>query len=283
MPGIIWLASYPKSGNTWTRAFLANYLDNRNKPVPINELPNFIFGDNLAAHYAQLAGVAEEAVDDALVAAWRDRVHHWLANAKPHDVFVKTHSLVGVANGKPLITPQATAGAIYIIRNPFDAAVSFANHYQVTVSRAVEIMTTPDQILPKNAGQTSQFIGDWGQHVKSWTKAQGLTMNIMRYEDMVSAPQNTFGGLIKFLGMKTDKQRLRRAIKFSSFKELKKQEEKEKFVESRPDGKTKFFRSGGVGGWRDEFRDEDIQRMIDTHHGLLTEFKYLDEKGDLTI
>ncbi|MEJ2083836.1 MAG: sulfotransferase, partial [Acidobacteriota bacterium] len=38
MTGIVWLASYPKSGNTWLRAFLMNFLDPGKRPVDINQL-----------------------------------------------------------------------------------------------------------------------------------------------------------------------------------------------------------------------------------------------------
>lgn len=284
MPGIIWLASYPKSGNTWTRAFLANYLADRKTAVPINELPNFCFGDNMASHYTELSGKAEEEIDPETVAEWRERVHLWIANAKaPQDVFVKTHSLIGVMEGRALISPAATAGAIYIVRNPFDVAVSFASHYQVTPSRAVEIMTERDHYLPPSSGQVIQFIGDWSQHVRSWTTVPGLTRHVMRYEDMIAAPKKAFQALVEFLGMPEEKQRLRKAVKFSSFKELSRQESKEKFVESRPDGKSKFFRSGQSGGWRAVLSDDDTARLVDAHRDLLLQFGYLTEDGNITV
>jgi len=283
LPGIIWLASYPKSGNTWTRAFLANYVENGKTAVPINELPNFAYGDNMASHYATLSGLPESEIDHAVVAEWRERVHLWLANAKPHDVFVKTHSLIGLLEGRPLITPAATAGAIYIVRNPFDVAVSFANHYQVSTGRAVEIMTEPDQYLPASSGQVEQFIGDWGQHVRSWTTVPGLTRHVMRYEDMLASPRKAFGDLVAFLGLPADRQRLRKAVKFSSFKELSHQESQEKFVESRPDGKVKFFRAGKIGAWRDALDPADVDKMIDRHRDLLQKFGYLTEDGKVTV
>ena len=55
MPGIIWLASYPKSGNTWLRAFLANYLQDPAEPLPINDLPNHILGDSSVFQYERFS------------------------------------------------------------------------------------------------------------------------------------------------------------------------------------------------------------------------------------
>ena len=130
MPGIIWLASYPKSGNTWLRAFLANYLRNAHQPIPINDLPNHILGDNMVVHYQQYGGLKPEEVTREAVARLRPKVHQWMAISRGQDVFVKTHNIIGTIDSVPLITPAATAGAIYVVRNPFDVAISFAHHYQ---------------------------------------------------------------------------------------------------------------------------------------------------------
>ena len=124
MPGIIWLASYPKSGNTWLRAFLANYLANAVRPVPINDLPNFILGDNLLLHYEQFTNRKAEDLSDEDFTRLRPRIHEWFARSRREDVFVKTHNAVSKVHGVPLITPSVTAGAIYVIRNPMDVAVS---------------------------------------------------------------------------------------------------------------------------------------------------------------
>ena len=137
--GIIWLASYPKSGNTWLRAFLANYLQDRPAPVPINELVQFSLRDGFLIHHERLIGRPAAELSMAELARLRPKVHEHFATAKGQTVFVKTHNLVGEAEGTALITPAATAGAIYILRNPLDLAVSYAHHYRVSLDRAVEI------------------------------------------------------------------------------------------------------------------------------------------------
>ncbi|MEM9783942.1 MAG: sulfotransferase, partial [Pseudomonadota bacterium] len=53
---IVWLASYPKSGNTWMRLFLANYIMKRETPLPINEINKLGFGDSVPRYYVQAAG-----------------------------------------------------------------------------------------------------------------------------------------------------------------------------------------------------------------------------------
>ncbi len=283
MSGIIWLASYPKSGNTWLRAFLANYLSNGASPVAINDLPKFIYGDSHAKHYEQIAGrpLAELSAED--LAVLRGRVHLWLSGSKPHEVFVKTHNAMGRMDGAPTITRSATAGAIYVIRNPCDVAVSFAHHYQVAPSRAIELMAQEDNILPPSSGQLAQFLSSWRHHVKGWTETPGLTLHVMRFEDMVQAPEETFAKLVAFLGLQEDVDRLRRAVSFSSFRELSEQERAGGFVEARPDGKSAFFRTGQIGQYRGILTDAEAQHLIETNCDVLAKYGYLNREDALVF
>ncbi len=283
MPGIIWLASYPKSGNTWLRAFLANYLSDAKTPVAINDLPKHILGDNLRQHYLQFSGLQDEALDAQKIAELRPRVHQWMALSRGHDIFVKTHNAVALADGVALITPAATAGAIYVLRNPFDVAVSFASHYQIDLARAVESLCQSDYRLPEQSGILEQYLGDWGQHVTSWTTAAGMTRLVLRYEDMQAKPLKAFGEVVRFLGLPKDMERLKRAVRFSAFKELKRQEEQERFVEARPDGTAPFFRGGGSGGWRQVMSEEDRDRLVEHFRPLLLRYGYLTESGKITV
>lgn len=283
MPGIIWLASYPKSGNTWLRAFLANYLSNATRPVPINDLPNHILGDNLILHYEQFTGRSADELDEQDAARLRPQIHEWFANSSRNDVFVKTHNAISHVGGAPLITPSATAGAIFVSRNPMDVAISFAHHYQVSYDRAIESLCEEGYSLPASSGLLPQYLGSWSRHAKSWTEAPGLTLHLMRFEDMRNKPVKAFGQLIKFLGMPKDQDRLKRAIRFSSFKELQSQEKQAKFVESRPDGKVAFFRSGKVGSWRDVLSPAQVDRLIEQNREVMTKLGYLTSKGRLTI
>ncbi|GAB5470054.1 MAG: sulfotransferase domain-containing protein [Rhodospirillales bacterium] len=283
MSGIIWLASYPKSGNTWLRAFLANYLARADKPIAINDLPKHILGDNLRQHYLQFSGLKDESLDAAAIARLRPKVHQWMAASRGHDVFVKTHNAIALADGVPLITPAATAGAIYVLRNPFDVALSFANHYQITLARAVESLCESDYRLPEQSGILEQYLGDWGQHVKSWTTAQGMTRLVLRYEDLHAKPLKAFGEVVRFLGLPKEMDRLKRAVRFSSFNELKQQEGKTQFIEARPDGKAPFFRSGRSGGWRQAMEAPERDRLVERFGDLLREQGYLAGDGRITV
>ncbi len=283
MWGIIWVASYPKSGNTWLRAFLANYLRNPEKPIPINELPDHMLGDNFIIHYEQFSGRKVAELSEEEIGGLRPKIHEWFASTRGETVFVKTHSVVAAVDGRALITPSATAGAIYIIRNPLDVAVSYMHHSQSSYEGAVEALCRTDYVMPASEKILPLVVGNWSQHVRSWTVAPGLKLYVMRYEDMLAKPGPTFARLVKFLQLPKEPARLRKAIKFSSFGELSKQEDMGGFVEARADGKSKFFREGKARAGADVLTEEQIERLVTCHRELMVKFGYLSPDGKLRV
>ena len=279
MAGILWLSSYPKSGNTWLRTYLANLFRNPKKPIPINELPNFALGDNFLVHYEKFSGKKAEDLSPEEITSLRPRIHEWFATFQSDTVLVKTHNACVVADGQPLITPSATAGAIYVVRNPLDVAPSLAHHSQMTIQMAVDNICDERHALPSVEGQIEQVLLSWSGHVESWTRTPFKRLHVMRYEDMVAKPYKTFGALSKFFGLPHEPERVKKAIKFSAFRELKSQEEKGGFIEARPDGEAKFFRSGKAGGWRKTLTEAQVAQMIEAHREVMIEYGYLTASG----
>lgn len=277
MGAIIWLASYPKSGNTWVRAFLHNLLRNPDKPADINALDRFCMGEDKAQYYNHFdkRPCGEMSPED--IAALRPKVHRLLTEASPDSVFVKTHNYMGTAADTPLVTMEHTAGAIYIMRNPLDVVISYSHHYGYTIDEAIMSMADSGSGTVTTDINVRQVFSTWSRHVESWTANPSASLYVARYEDMHHKPFKTFGNLAKFLGLKPPKKRLQRAIANASFKTLSKQEDEHGFVERSEH--TRFFRSGKIGQWRDRLTPEQVAKIIDDHRETMTKHGYLKPDG----
>jgi hypothetical protein len=277
---VVWLASYPKSGNTWARAFLANYLNEDEAAFDINKLPQFSFGDMRIEHYARVSGKAEDELTANEIDRLRPHVHRFFANARKGLVFVKTHSAVARMGSVPTITPDVTFGAIYVVRNPLDVVVSYSHHNGVSLDTAIDVLCFPDFRVPAGNGQVPQLICDWTSHVKSWLFAPGLYRKVLRYEDMLANPLSAFESTIDFLKLPRDRKKLKRAVRNSSFGVLAGQEEQRGFRE-RPVAAQRFFRRGGSGGWREELSPLQVKRVVERHRPMMIELHYLSPDGEI--
>lgn len=275
MGAIIWLASYPKSGNTWMRAFLHNLLANPKEPVNINSLNKFCLGEDRAEYYNHFDARPLSTLSAEEVLALRPRVHQLLTEASPDSVFVKTHNYLGEVSGVPLITMACTAGAIYVVRNPLDVVISYAHHYGVEMDEAIAHLGHSGAGTPTTNLVARQYYGTWSQHVQSWTQQVSPTLHVVRFEDMAERPTETFGTIARFLGLDPPAERLERAIAFSSFDQLSGQESDQGFNERSQH--SRFFRSGQAGQWREALSEEQIGRLVAQHREQMERFGYLPE------
>ncbi len=274
MKNIVWLASYPKSGNTWLRLFLANYLAGSKMPVPINKVENFATGDSDATLFRAALGKAFNPMDDHASLQGRDAAFRALASNGADVNLVKTHCKNKRVGQIRLIPPSMTRRALYIVRNPLDMIVSYADHYGLPTDKAAdEVSNTATCILP-SASQVRQFNGAWSEHVKSWTQTAKFPVTVLRYEDMLDDPAKAFGTVLRDLGAPADPARLDAAITASSFAEARKQEDAGGFREKSP-ASTRFFRSGKSGEGRAVLSAETVERVIADHGPVMKKFGYL--------
>jgi len=256
---IIWLASFPKSGNTWTRTVLAHYFMPPGDAPDINNLRKFSIYDVRQDFFDKAAGRPFHAKDFDEWLIMRQKAVRLIAASKPNHHFVKTHNKIDRIGPYDLIPPEVTAAAIYIIRNPFDVAPSYARHLAISVDDAIEMMQNPKAL---NATPTNLFdvMGRWDDHAASWLGAPGLPLHLMRYEDMIDDPEKAFRGLLGFLRAPVNDGQLRRAIRKNSFDALKRQEERHGFHE-KPPVMEKFFVKGTSGGWREDLTPAQVARI----------------------
>ena len=271
---IIWLASYPKSGNTWTRAFLLHLFMNPKEPFSPDEVGQMSPIDTSRHWFEAVAGGSSATWDEKKVASLRSAAQREIIKHAPDSIFVKTHCALVNWHGNPVIDFSLTAGAIYIVRNPLDIVASYAAHSGGSLDQIIKVMNDKDHVLPGVEKQVPHFIGSWTQHVLSWTARPNPALHVMRYEDMLERPTETFGNLVKFLGLNTPEDRLDRALRFSSFDTLRQLEAKHGFNE-RTDRQEKFFRAGKTGGWRDELTDAQARKIVEAHRPQMTRFGYV--------
>lgn len=274
MGAIIWLASYPKSGNTWLRAFLYNLLRNPPQPAPINDLDKFCIGESAGAWYARRAGRSIGGMSMDQVMRLRPQVHQDFTRAFPDSVFVKTHNFLGECCVIPLHNMDVTAGAVYVVRNPLDVVISMTHHFGVSLDEAIERLGDSRASTETTDAHAAEFHSDWSTHVKSWTGAPNPGLHVMRYEDMLERPNHSFRRLTDFLGLNPPNDRLRRAVKFSSFESLQAQERQTPFKE-RSEFAGAFFRNGKQQQWRNLLSTVQIDKVVNDHWEQMGRFGYL--------
>lgn len=288
MSSIIWLASYPKSGNTWLRALLTNYLSPGDEPADINRL-GAGRGEHAASRalFDELVGIQASALDRRAITRLRPELYRRFGAASQEDVFVKVHDAWRRTDlGEPMFPADVTRTVIYIVRNPLDIAVSWAHHRGVRVEEAVAQVCdgpAPDD-KPRHLGdQLPQYIGAWHRHVHSWVDVSGLRCHLVRFEDLHRDPERTFAHVLDACGLPPDPGLVRKAVAFSDFAELRRQELERGFTERPRNARGEFFRRGEVGAWREGLPVELAARLIECSREMMVRFGYLDESNTAEV
>ena len=275
--GLVWLASYPKSGNTWTRAFLSNLaaiLAGEKEELNVNSINRFSVGENFVRFYEERLGFKPTEEHRKEIAALRHEVQQWIADQFEGLVFVKTHNGLVIDHGRSVINFAVTSGAIYIVRNPLDVSISLAHHMDKTIDEAIETMGSRDTGTPINEKRVHEIWGSWTQHVASWTRKSHPAIYVMRYEDMLNTPKKTFGALARHLLLDPTPAQLNLAIERSSFDKLQSQEEETGFQE-KPEHAERFFREGRAGQWEEVLTPAQVDRIVNDHGEQMALFGYL--------
>lgn len=278
MGNIVWLASYPKSGNTWLRAFIYNLIENPEQPSRLELLSGYFESESRPQWFEPHLNQPLAQTDFEDVIALRPRVQQAIANKVARgSVMTKTHNQFTHYNGVPLHNMDVTAAAVYVVRNPLDVLISAADHFGLTLDEAIDFMANTDTATESDDESAACYLGSWSEHVESWTINQHPSFVVLKYEDMLDKPLPTFTRVAKLLGLEKDKARIKKAIKFSSFRELKQQESKVGFVERSPSSKS-FFRKGKKHQWIDALNDDQIAAMVENHREQMLRFDYVPPK-----
>jgi aryl sulfotransferase len=274
---IVWLASYPKSGNTWMRAFLTALLNPGKEGLDINNMvPSTIASSRQL--FDELTGVSASDLLPEEIDRLRPAIYRQNAMESEELIYHKIHDAwIRLPGGEPLIPADVTRCVIYIIRNPLDVVVSFAHHLDTTIDKTIAILNKPDYAFcdrrDRLANQLRQQLLTWSGHVKSWVDESGLPVWIMRYEDMSTQPEITFAKAVEFIGLHCAPDEIKTALELCNFSRLQKQEEEKGFSEKSARSPS-FFRKGTVGDWQNVLTPEQVKRVVEMHGEVMHRFAY---------
>lgn len=273
----VFLASYPKSGNTWFRLLLANLKSGNSEPVRINS--RFDLADTFVSRgkFDEITMIESGLLTGDEVDGLRSAVLPALAAEAPPFTWFKTHDAWRFTPSGTARFAGAGRAAVYVVRDPRDVAVSLAHHSSTSVDRAIDFMNDPDATTGRTGRRQKphlhQKIGDWSAHVKSWLDQKEIPVHLIRYEDLRGDTAGVLAAALRFAGQAESRQDIERAVSHSDFSELRRQEDAVGFRE-RLSTTAPFFRRGEAGAWRDELTAVQCARIEAAHHQVMIRLGY---------
>ena len=277
---IIWIASYPKSGNTLLRSLLASYFfsnDGNFEFNDLNHIKQFPAIENFRKLGIDLSNESE--VFQNFIEAQK------LINKENNKIkFIKTHSSLCKINNCNFTDLKNTLGVIYIVRDPRNVVTSFAHHYNLNVEQATDTLIDETRWLIKTEKMYKTFLGSWNVNYNSWKQLNERFM-LVKYEDLVNKKKTTLIKIFKFIQtlnneeLKIDMVKINKVIKSTEFYKMKTLEQKQIFTESSIEsdtGKRKaFFNLGPKNDWKKILDDKNRKKIETSFKKEMSELGYL--------
>ena len=265
---IIFIASYPKSGNTWLRSIIGSLVYNPEGRFTFNDLKKvslfsqFSNFKNLDNHQYHTDGnLNYNWVSDNWIKAQKK-----INTTKKEVVFFKTHSVRGVVNKNFFTDESVCLGFVYIIRDPRDVVVSLSKHMGIDINMALKEMLSNTRRMT-SFNKVNELVSTWKNNVDSWMQFRNVPRLVLKYEDMINDINTSILQIAEFLNnignlnlkMNND---LLKSIKIStSFKKLQLLEKNQKFDEATPH--SRLFRKGISGGWKKILTNKQTKEIED--------------------
>ena len=277
---IIWIASYPKSGNTYIRSFLASYF--------FSENGKFNFDQLLKLHQFPSMKFSKNRIESEEEAS-----KYWIFNQKTffdNDELnlVKTHNCLLKFRGNNFTSKDQTLGAIYIVRDPRNLITSFTHHYSFSYEDALKFMMYDKAALVEKSADNDYsnftYLNSWSNHYKSWRDNDQFKTLFIKFEDLEDNKDKIFREIVKFINelnknsMEVDEKKFINSINSTTFVNMKNKERNEGFEESVISKKTgkklNFFNLGFNNRWQKILSNDIKQKMNLNFKNELKELGY---------
>ena len=281
--GIVYLASYPRSGNTFSRVLLGNYATG-DEALDLNELEQAIPADTTdflwrgVPHY------------DAQEISARN---HWTYRRQIIEAYrrqpaplpfrgLKTHTANLSTFGAPAFDLRPEDRIVYLARHPLDVALSNADYNDQDLDVSIDLMCRPGTCVGGKTLGSIEVRGSWPEHVAGWLNATACPVLLVRYEDLLGDTAAMLGRIATFIGLPVDEDRIAGAVERSGFRHLQRQEREGGFQEAPAKTRSgRFFREGRAGQWRTEMSPAQIERLSAYCADTLKRLGYPDPREEI--
>ena len=277
---IFWIASYPKSGNTYLRSFISSYYYSKKGKFEFDLLLNILQFPSTKFSKKNLYTNLEASQN------WIYNQNQFFGGKKIN--FVKTHNCLSEFNGNKFTTKNQTTGAIYIVRDPRNLITSLTHHYSLTYEQAYnKIMDKNGDLLEKtrdNDHSNYTYLSSWSNHYKSWKNCKDFKVLFIRYEDIEHEKYETFKKILLFINNilkkddKINEKKFINSINSTNFNNLKNKEENEGFEESvfshQTGQKKRFFNLGFNNRWEKILPENILNKLNVNLQNELNELGY---------
>ena len=252
---IIWIASYPKSGNTYLRSFISSYFFSKKGKFDFNLLLNVLQFPSIKFTKKNLNSKLEASQN------WIYNQKQFFSGENIH--FIKTHNTLDHYEGNNFTSKNLSLGAIYIVRDPRNLITSMTHHYSLNYDQAYKKLIDQNASLLERSLENDfsnfTFLGSWSSHYKSWKNSKDFETLFLKYEDLENNKYETFKKIVQFINnlkkkkISINEKKLLNSIKSTNFSNLRNKEENEGFEESvysKSGEKKRFFNLGFNNRWQ---------------------------------